>query len=177
MAHRDSDPTESRNLQIKSFDADPVTSNNPHKPSQFVFVDGPSLGRGDSSKYHNTRSALIRRRISEKKNTYRQEEEGRRQGLIAQRQAWRECTCRGTVRGEAQSHANGYRPMVSPTPNGHGTDVGKCGNCGGFAVSHQAHGNTSPALYLSPSTGRSDPFASVDTSLRPGVDGLLQFGQ
>lgn len=179
MARKDSGPTESRNLQIKSFDTDIVRSNKPHQPAQFLFVDGPSLTRGDNnSRSRNTRSALIRRRISEKRNTYRQEEESKRQGLIVERQIWRECVCCGTVRGQVQGQTNRDRPMVSKTPNGGGTGVGMCSNCGGrISVSHQAHGSSSPALSMSPSTGRADPFASVDPSLRPGVDGLLQFGQ
>ncbi|KAF3387110.1 hypothetical protein F1880_001076 [Penicillium rolfsii] len=173
MSRENSDPTESRSLQIKSFDADSVRSNEPHIPSQLLFVDGPSLGRGDRSKSRTTRSALIRRRLSEKRNNYRQEEEARRQGLIAERQGWRECTCQGITRGQATRH----RPMGSPMPNGDGIGVGICSNCGGgrIFVSHQAHGNASPALPAGPSTGKADPFASVDPTLRPGVDGLLQF--
>lgn len=54
---------------------------------QILFVDGPSLGRGGDAKSRNTRSALIRRLISEKRSTYRQEEEAKREQLIAQRQA------------------------------------------------------------------------------------------
>jgi hypothetical protein len=166
---------------MESFDTDLVVSNKPHRPAQFLFVDGPSLGRGDNnSRSHITRSALIRRRISEKRNAYRQEEESKRQGLIAKRQVqtWRECVCPGSVSDQARSQGTRDRPMVSNTPNGGGTGVGMCSNCGGgFPVSHQAHGSTSPALSMSPSTGRTDPFASVDPSLRPGVDGLLQFGR
>lgn len=178
MARKDSGPTESRNLQIKSFDADLVRSNKPHKQSQFLFVDGPSLGRSDNSKTHNTRSALIRRKLSEKRNTYREEEETRRQGLIFQRQGWRKCACRGTLKGQAPDQATRDWPTVPQTPNDGSTGVGICSNCGGrISVSHQVRSNTSPALSMSPSTGRADPFASVDPSLRPGVDGLLQFGQ
>jgi hypothetical protein len=180
MARKGPVPTESRNLQIKSFDADLVISDKPHKPPQFLFVDGPSLGRGGNggdSRARNTRSALIRRRISEKRTTYRQGEESKRQELISQRQEWRGCSCRGTVRDQAQSQVTGNKPMVSQTRNSDGTAAGICRNCGGFLVSHQARGTAAPALSLSPSTSRADPFASVDPSLRPGVDGLLQFGQ
>jgi hypothetical protein len=179
MTCKDSGPTESRNLQIKSFNSDLVRSNNPHQPAQFLFVDGPSLGRRDNdSRSRNTRSAFIRRRISEKKNTYRQEEETKRQELIVKHQAWRECVCWGTVKGQAQNQGIRDRPIVSQTPNGGGSGVGMCSSCGGsIPVSHQAHGSSSLALSMSPSTGRADPFAAVDPSLRPGVDGLLQFGQ
>ncbi|KAK9587189.1 hypothetical protein V6Z92_006116 [Aspergillus fumigatus] len=55
-----------------------------------LFVNGPSLGRRGDAKSRNTRSALIRCRISEKRSTYRQEEEeeeSKREQLIAKRQA------------------------------------------------------------------------------------------
>lgn len=59
------------------------------QPHPILFVNGPSLGRRGDAKSRNTRSALIRCRISEKRSTYRQEEEeeSKREQLIAKRQA------------------------------------------------------------------------------------------
>ncbi|KAF4262411.1 hypothetical protein CNMCM8057_001442 [Aspergillus fumigatus] len=55
------------------------------QPHPILFVNGPSLGRRGDAKSRNTRSALIRCRISEKRSTYRQEEEeeSKREQLIA----------------------------------------------------------------------------------------------
>ncbi|KAH1302107.1 hypothetical protein KXV84_007351 [Aspergillus fumigatus] len=61
------------------------------QPHPILFVNGPLLGRRGDAKSRNTRSALIRCRISEKRSTYRQEEEeeeeSKREQLIAKRQA------------------------------------------------------------------------------------------
>ncbi|KAF4164736.1 hypothetical protein CNMCM6936_008789 [Aspergillus lentulus] len=164
------------------------------KPQPILFVDGPSLGRGGDAKSRNTRSALIRRRISEKRSTYRQEEEAKREQLIAERQtrdrqlAHQGCTCR-TVRDQDQALAHGsfehqttgtrtsatVPQTQTQTQNSisDGTLFRICGTCGGVRVSNPAQGSTSPALSLSIVSSRVDPFSPVDANVGPSVDDLL----
>ncbi|KAF4228604.1 hypothetical protein CNMCM6457_006811 [Aspergillus fumigatiaffinis] len=164
------------------------------KPQPILFVDGPSLGRGGDAKSCNTRSALIRRRISEKRSTYRREEEAKREQLIAERQtrdkhlADQGCTCR-TVRDQDQAQAHGsFEPQTTGTRTSvtvpqsqtqtqnsisDGTLSRICGTCGGVRVSNPAQGSTSPALSLSIVSGRADPFSPVDASVGPSVDDIL----
>jgi hypothetical protein len=167
------------------------------KPQPILFVDGPSLGRGGDAKSRNTRSALIRRRISEKRSTYRQEEEAKREQLIAERQtrdkhlADQGCTCR-TVRDQDQAQAHGsFEPQTTGTRTSvtvpqsqtqtqnsisDGTLFRICGTCGGVRVSNRAQGSTSPALSLSIVSSRVDPFSPVDVSVGPSVDDILHHG-
>ncbi|RHZ63604.1 uncharacterized protein CDV56_107578 [Aspergillus thermomutatus] len=162
------------------------------KPQRILFVDGPSLGRGGDAKSRNTRSALIRRLISEKQSAYRQEEEAKREQLIAERQARdqhlaaRWCTCTGTGRdpalgpeegrGSPETQATGTRTSVIVPQNqmqssdGSGSLFQICGTCGGWRVSDQ----TSPALSPGLATGRADPFSPVDPNLGPSVDDIFQ---
>jgi hypothetical protein len=150
------------------------------KTPQFLFVDGPSLGRGGDSKSRNTRSALIRRLISKKRGIYRQEEEVKRQELIAQRQTQDEysvarwCTGCGIVRDQAQTPGARERPIVTRMRTSDGSSVAVFGTCGRFRVFRQTHGSTAP--YLNPASGRADPFSSVDPSLGPGVEDLVKHG-
>ncbi|KAB8276934.1 hypothetical protein BDV30DRAFT_223918 [Aspergillus minisclerotigenes] len=65
------------------------------KPQEFVFVDGPALARSSSAHSRKIRSALIRRRVSEKQTNYRREEAAKREKLIDQRK----------VQGEHHQHA------------------------------------------------------------------------
>ncbi|RHZ57071.1 hypothetical protein CDV55_105227 [Aspergillus turcosus] len=157
---------------------------------QILFVDGPSLGRGGDAKSRSTRSALIRRLISEKRSTYRQEEEAKREQLVAQRQerekrlAGRECTCTGTVReegrGSSETQTAGTRSSVTVpqsqsqtgNSNSDGTLFRICGTCGGVRVSKQTQDSTSaPSLCLVSS--RVDPFSPVDANVGPSVDDIL----
>ncbi|KAF7125591.1 hypothetical protein CNMCM5793_001830 [Aspergillus hiratsukae] len=157
---------------------------------QILFVDGPSLGRGGDAKSRNTRSALIRRLISEKRSTYRQEEEAKREQLIAQRQAGEKqsaagCTCTETVRdqaegredcGSSETQNTGTRASVgvpqsqtqTGNSNGDGTVFRVCGTCGGVRVCNQPQG-----LSLSLVSGRVDPFSPVDANVGPSVDDIL----
>lgn len=164
------------------------------KPTRILFVNGPSLGRGGDVESRNTRSALIRRLISEKRSRYRQEEEAKRGLLIAQRQAWdrhlasRWCACTETFIHQAHSQEErrgslesryGTRTSVAvlQTRNTEGTFFGMCRTCGGLRVANHTQGNTAPALSLSSVSGRADPFSSLDPNLAPDVDSLLQHGQ
>ncbi|GFF51616.1 hypothetical protein IFM51744_07633 [Aspergillus udagawae] len=168
------------------------------KPQQILFVDGPSLGRGGDANSRNTRSALIRRRISEKRSAYRQEEEAKREQLIAQRQtrdrhlAAQRCTCPGTARdqdqdqtqdqaqGSSEPQTTGPRTSVtlsqsqSQTRNSasDGTPFRICGTCGGVRVSNRPQGSTS-GLSLSLVSSRVDPFSPVDANVGPSVDDIL----
>lgn len=177
-------PTQSLNPQTGRSHADVATPHEASKRPQFLFVDGPSLGRGGISKSRNTRSVLIRRRLSEKRSVYRQEEEVKRQELIAQRQerdgfpSARWCACHGTARGQARSQVATNRLTIPRTRRSDGTvaDI-QCGTCGGLREAHQAHSSNSPAPSLRPVNGRADPFSSVDPSPSPGVEDLVQFGQ
>lgn len=171
------------NLQTGRSQVDGDISHEVSKSPQFLFVDGPSLSRGANSRSSNTRSVIIRRRLSEKRNTHRQREEVKRLELIAQRQeraAYRPvrwCACDGTVRGQAQNQVATDRLTVPRTRKSDGTVADICGTCGWFRVAHQAYGSNAPAPSLSPVNGRADPFSSVDPSLGPGVEDLVQFGQ
>ncbi|KAE8393122.1 hypothetical protein BDV23DRAFT_192047 [Aspergillus alliaceus] len=51
----------------------------------FVFVNGPALGSGSDAKSRNIRSALIKRRITEKQDNFRREEAAKRERLIQRR--------------------------------------------------------------------------------------------
>jgi hypothetical protein len=150
---------------------------------QFLFVDGPSLNRGADSRSSNTRSVLIRRQLSEKRSKYRQREESKRLELIAQRQerdvyrSVRWCACDGTARGQAPNQVATHGFTVPQTQKSDGTVADICGICGGLRVTHQAYGSNARAPSLSPVNGRADPFSSVDPSLGPCVEDLVQFGQ
>ncbi|KAF7181897.1 hypothetical protein CNMCM7691_001285 [Aspergillus felis] len=160
------------------------------KPQQILFVDGPSLGRGGDAKSRNTRSALIRRRISEKRSTYRQEEEAKREQLLAERQirdghlAAQGCTCPGTVRdqdlaqGSSEPQTTGIRTSVTvpqsqtQNSNNDGTLFRICETCGGVRVPDQTQSSTAgPSLSLVSS--RIDPFSPVDATVGPSVDDIL----
>jgi hypothetical protein len=158
---------------------------------QILFVDGPSLGRGSDAKSRKTRSALIRRLISEKRSAYRQEEEAKREQLIAQRQAGEErsaarwCTCTGRVpesqevcgSSEAQTTGTGTSVTVPQSQsqagnsNSDGTLFRICGTCGGVLVSNQTQG-----MSLALVSGRVDPFSPVDANVGPSVDDILHHG-
>ncbi|PKX97289.1 uncharacterized protein P174DRAFT_510347 [Aspergillus novofumigatus IBT 16806] len=160
--------------------------------SSFLDLSVAQL-RGGDAKSRNTRSALIRRRISEKRNTYRKEEEAKREQLIAERQtrdkhlADQGCTCLGTVRDRAQAHGSsepqttGTRTSVkvpqsqsqTQNPISDGTLFRICGTCGGVRVSNPTQGSTSPALSLSIVSSRVDPFSPVDANVGPSVDDIL----
>ena len=167
----------------REHEVDLVMTHEPSKKTQFLFVEGPSLTRGGDSKSRNTRSALIRRRISEKRGIYRQEEEAKRQELIAQRQTRdgnsvaRWCTCRGVVSDQAEAPEAREQPIVTRMQNRHGSTLDLCGTCGKPRAFHQTHGNTAPYLFLNPVSGRADPFSPVDPSLGPGVEELVKHGQ
>lgn len=151
--------------------------------SQFLFVEGPSLTRGGDSKSRNTRSALIRRRISEKRAIYRQEEEAKRQELIAQRQTRngnlvaRWYTCHSVSRDQAQAPETIERPIITRMQNSPGSTVDLCVTCGRLRGLHQTHGSTAPYLFLNPASGRADPFSPVNPGLGPGVEDLVKHGQ
>ncbi|KAF4151959.1 hypothetical protein CNMCM6069_002814 [Aspergillus lentulus] len=169
---------------------------------QILFVDGPSLGRGGDAKSRNTRSALIRRLIGERRSTYRQEEEAKRQRLIAERQARekqstaRACTCTGTVRvlkdqAEGQEGCGYSEPLSTGTKtsvtvprrqsqssqtrnsDSDGTLFRTCGTCGGVRASRLTQARTSSALSLSLVSSRVDPFSPVDANIGPSVDDIL----
>lgn len=152
------------------------------KTPRFLFVGGPSLGRGGDVKSNNTRSALIRRLTSEKRVIYREMEEAKRQGLIAERQTQDEysvarwCICRGVVRDQVQTPGARERPIVTQMRTSDGHSVALCGTCGRYRAFRQTHGSNAPYLFLNPASGRADPFSSVDPSMGPGVEDLIKHG-
>ncbi|KAF7714508.1 Fungal transcription factor [Penicillium ucsense] len=149
---------------------------NPDGPPHFQFVQGPSLDR-------KARSALIRRRISEKRNTYREEEELKRQRLIAHRQSqiWYStapvCVCRHARSGdEIPSPSLPQNLLTTRSPDRPTSSYNVCGNCGRIKPSYYSRDRSVLAALKPPNpTGMPDPFLTALSTLGPDVKELLQF--
>ncbi|KAE8136600.1 hypothetical protein BDV38DRAFT_293777 [Aspergillus pseudotamarii] len=107
------------------------------KPQEFVFVNGPALAGGSNAHSRKIRSALIRRRISEKQTNYRHEEATKREKLIDQRKvqgghhqhAFKKlCPCRREFQGSGSDQTQtGHHRSPTFLVTGDGATV--CGTC------------------------------------------------
>ncbi|KAB8250299.1 hypothetical protein BDV35DRAFT_95790 [Aspergillus flavus] len=156
------------------------------KPQEFVFVDGPALARGSSAHSRKIRSALIRRRVSEKQTNYRREEAAKREKLIEQRKVQGEhhqhafnklCPCRREFQGSGSDQtqmSHRSRPTFLVTDDG----ATVCGTCSRLTPlnnlrTNQKTGETPSTL--SAVSGRMDPFSPLDASWGPQVDSLVHY--
>ncbi|KAE8356109.1 hypothetical protein BDV28DRAFT_2380 [Aspergillus coremiiformis] len=157
------------------------------KQQQFVFVNGPALPTGSDAKSRHIRSALIRRRISEKQTNFRREEAVKRERLIhrrinlqgeSQKHAWKKlCSCWI----ESQNLGSGQTQMSRSSSStflvtSDGASI--CGTCSGWRSLELM--NTNQEREESPSSlstvgGRMDPFSPLDASFGPEVDSLVHF--
>ncbi|KJK64212.1 hypothetical protein P875_00138399 [Aspergillus parasiticus SU-1] len=156
------------------------------KPQEFVFVNGPALASGSNAHSQKIRSALIRRRISEKQTNYRREEATRREKLIDQRKVQEEhhqhsfkklCPCRREFQGSGFDQAQ-ISHHSSPTFLVTDDGATVCGTCSRLISlnnlrTNQQTGETPSTL--SAVSGRMDPFSPLDASWGPQVDSLVHF--
>ncbi|KAB8218752.1 hypothetical protein BDV33DRAFT_192550 [Aspergillus novoparasiticus] len=107
------------------------------KPQEFVFVNGPALASGSSAHSRKIRSALIRRRISEKQTNYRREEATKRENLIDQKKVQGEhhqhafkklCPCRREFQGSGSDQTQ-MSHHISPTFLVTDDEATVCGAC------------------------------------------------
>ncbi|OGM42569.1 hypothetical protein ABOM_007962 [Aspergillus bombycis] len=156
------------------------------KPQEFVFVDGPALASGSNAHSRKIRSALIKRRISEKQTNYRREEAARREKLIGQRKVQGEhhhpaveelCSCRRKPQGSGSDQTQ-MSHHSSPTFLVTSDGATVCGTCSrpmslnGLRTNQKTEETPSafPAV-----SGRMDPFSPLDASWGPQVDSLVHF--
>ncbi|KAE8423355.1 hypothetical protein BDV36DRAFT_290491 [Aspergillus pseudocaelatus] len=156
------------------------------KPQEFVFVNGPALVSGSNTHSRRIRSALIRRRISEKQTTYRHEEAAKREKLIDQRKVQGDhhrhafkklCPCRREFQGSGSDQTQ-MGPHSSPTLLVTGDGATVCGTCSRLMSLNDLRTNQkaeeAPSA-LSAVSGRMDPFSPLDASWGPQVDSLVHF--
>ncbi|EPS27123.1 hypothetical protein PDE_02065 [Penicillium oxalicum 114-2] len=146
------------------------------EPPHYLFVQGPSLDR-------DARSALIRRRISQKRNLYREEEETKRQELIAQRQSQDPtsrspvCICPGSSNdadGQTLGQPQRKRSATVHAQSRKESALATCEICGRTRLWSDLSSENAAVVVPGPLSGRLDPVLAAHSSLGPDANGLFQ---